>query len=260
MSSRNGLFDFRTYAGVRLGLSLLLLALTLPTLADQYDYQDRGDRREGIRAKPVSGDDIELISVRAEPLSLPAGSVPERMRLSFFLPANEPVNVTVRELDYRYYYWLDQVRPSAAWTPGETNNFLWPTEDVLQWLYQRGLQAADLGALVRLGDSVVPALRERVAPAVLAGGDGPVALEGYGFTFKVNLPARLSCVLYRAGEKDALWSKTFRSVSAGRPFTCRVPVAKLTEGDYHLEVDGYSLDTNAGIQQVVSFFYSPDLR
>jgi hypothetical protein len=269
MFSRVGSFYLRlppetkarsTCPGARLALSLLLLLLALPALADQYAYQDRGDRREGIRAKPVSGDDIELVSVRAEPVGGASGAVPERMRLSFFLPANEPVNVTVRELDYRHYYWLDQVRPSRSWTPGETNDFLWPTRDVLRWLYDRGLQPADLGAVVRLGGSGAPALRERVAPAVLAAGEAPVALEGYGFTFKTNVPARLTCTLQRAGGKDTVWSKTFRGVSAGRPFTCRVPADRLAEGDYRLEVDGYSLDTNAGLKQVVRFFHSPKLR
>jgi hypothetical protein len=182
------------------------------------------------------------------------------MRLSFFLPADEPVHVTVRELDYRYYYWLDKVRPPQSWRPGEANSFRWPTADVLRWLYGRGLKPSDLGVVVRLAGTGAPSARERVAPAVLSGDGAPVPVRYYLFTFKTNLPARLACRLYPSGKEEAVWSKTFRSVSAGRPFTCRVPVAGLAQRDYRLEVDGYSLDTNAALNQEVRFFHSPDLR
>jgi hypothetical protein len=131
---------------------------------------------------------------------------------------------------------------------------------VIQWLYDRGLQPAELGAVVRLGGSGAPSARERVAPAVLSGGDAPVAVDAVLFTFKTNLPARLTCKLYPSGGKAAVWSKTFRSVSAGRPFDCRVPADKLARGDYRLEVDGYSLDTNAPVWQEVRFYHSPDPR
>lgn len=46
-----------------------LLAVALPLLA-QYDpklqYQNRGNRHEGLRPKPVSGYDIELLSALVE--------------------------------------------------------------------------------------------------------------------------------------------------------------------------------------------------
>ena len=99
------------------------LLLTFPVFTDPYAYQDRGDRREGIRLRPVSGDDIELISVRAAPVGGAADLTPQEMRLVFYLPEDANVNITVRELDYRYYYWLDQVRPQRSWQSGQTNVF-----------------------------------------------------------------------------------------------------------------------------------------
>lgn len=242
-----------------LGLFLLGLLFAVPSVADQYDYMDRGDRSEGIRPRLVSGDNIELISVRAAPVGS-AGSVPERMRLSFYLPQKEPVYVTVRELDYRYYYWMDKVRPPQPWQPGKTNSFRWPTRDVLQWLYGRGLQPSDLGAVVRLSGTGTPSAEEQVAPAVLSVSDQPVALQSYLFTFKTNVPARLDCTLYRAASRSAVWSKTFKDVRAGLPFTCQVPLSLLRRNDYRLVVDGYSLDTNAPVSEEVRFFHSPDLK
>jgi hypothetical protein len=244
----------------RLGLFLLGLLFALPSLADQYDYMDRGDRSEGVRGKLVSGDNIELISVRAAPVGGSAGAVPERMRLSFYLPEKGPVHITVRELDYRYYYWMDKVRPPKPWQPGKTNSFRWPTGDVLLWLYDRGLRPDELGAVVRLSGTAAPSAEEQVAPAVLSASDLPVAPQSYLFTFKTNVPARLDCKLYPAASRSAVWFRNFKDVRAALPFTCQVPFSLLRRGDYRLVVDGYSLDTNAPVWEEVRFFHSPELK
>ena len=73
---------------------LLGLVCALPALADPYDYAKRKHRSEGILPQPVSGGDIALISARVAPVGGPA--TPERMRLSFYLPEQEAVRVTVR--------------------------------------------------------------------------------------------------------------------------------------------------------------------
>lgn len=244
----------------RIALCILSILLILPAFADQYSYQDRGNRREGIRPKPVGGDDIELISVRAAPVGGPVGVVPERMRLTFFLPEAKQVRITVRELDYEHFYWMDRVHPPQSWQVGQTNSFDWPTQDVLEWLFGRGLQPTDLGAVVRLSAGSGPSARERVAPAVLSGDSAPISAKSYLFTFKTSFPAYLTCSLRRVGEDTRLWSKTFKRVGAGRPFTCKVPIGKLQLGDHQLEVDGYSLDTNAPVWQEVRFYHSPALR
>jgi hypothetical protein len=57
-----------------------------------------------------------------------------------------------------------------------------------------------------------------------------------------------------------VWSRTFKRVAAGRPFTCQVPVAALTSGGYLLKIDGYSLETSAPVEQEVRFVYDPDLK
>lgn len=262
MPSRTGSFA-RLSLSPRAGTLLLVgLLFAFPALADQYDYMSRGDRSEGILAQPVSGDDIALISARVAPVGGSSGSALERMRLTFYLPDPETVHVTVRELDNRFYYWMDKVRPPESWRPGKINSFLWPTRDVLQWLYDRGLKAEDLGAIVRLSETGAPSARERVAPALLSGDARPVAIESYLFTFKSNLTARLTCSLYPDPGTNALWSKEFHRVSAGRPFTCQVPLGalRLKRGDYRLELDGYSLDTNAPVRQQVRFFHSPELK
>jgi len=250
-----------------LGAALCLICL-FPTSGyaeDPYGYKNRGDRSEGIRSQPVSGDRIALISVRAAPVGGPSGSAPEQMRLTFYLPEQGPVQVTVRELDNKTFYWMDKVRPAAPWRGGRVNSFHWPTRDVLQWLFTREdekkrLRPDDLGAVVRLKDVDAPSARERVAPVVLSGDDRPVALQSYLFTFKSNLQARLTCSLYQGEGRDAVWTKTLKQVEAGRPFSCQVPVDVLKKGDYRLVVEGYATKDSTAISEQVRFFHSPRLK
>ena len=64
-------------------ITLVLLILPLSLWADSnLDYQNRGDRFEGIRSKPVSGYDIELISVLVD-YQEPAAQLPGQRRAGF---------------------------------------------------------------------------------------------------------------------------------------------------------------------------------
>src|SRR5687767_435752 len=90
---------------------LVLWLLVLPRMLyaqPELEYQNRGDRYEGIRPKPVSGYDIEVISVLAD-YQDSTNQVPDQLRLKFYLKSQTPVNLTVREQDYRLFYWMDKV-------------------------------------------------------------------------------------------------------------------------------------------------------
>jgi hypothetical protein len=143
----------------------VLLLAALPLLA-QYDpalqYQNRGNRYEGIKPKPVSGYDIELLSALVA-YSEPSSTWPETLRLKFYLPATEDVFVTVRQPRPKTtYYWLDKVVPPAPWRPQAFNEFTWPTAPVLRNLPSVTLD--DLGAVVRLRQQD-PSKEETIAPA-----------------------------------------------------------------------------------------------
>src|SRR5436853_280382 len=97
-------------------VTAVLLLIALPLLA-QYDpalqYQDRGNRHEGLKLKPVSGYDIELLSALVD-YREPSPTWPQTLHLKFFLPAAEPVFVNVRQPRPKtVYYWLDKIIPSA---------------------------------------------------------------------------------------------------------------------------------------------------
>ena len=239
-------------------LVLAVLLAPLPLWADaNLDYQNRGDRFEGIKPKPVSGYDIELLSVLVD-YQEPSDQLPDQLRVAFHLPIRTAVQLTVREQDYKLYYWLDQIKPATPWQPNALNEFTWPTGAVLRQLDQK-LNLYDLGVLVRLGRDT-PAKNEDIAPAILYHAQPPDKINGYLFTMKTNGDARLSCKMFRGKESAELMTQTFRRIPGGRPFTVRWDAGNAKEGRYVLACNGYFLDTNQHLGQTVQFFHRPTVR
>ena len=239
----------------RIFITLLLLILPLSLWADStLDYQNRGDRFEGIRPKPVSGYNIELISVLVD-YQEPATQLPGQLRVAFHLQNQPAVYLTVREQDYRLFYWLDKIKPAKQWQANSLNEFTWPTGAVLRQLDQR-LNIYELGVLIRLKKET-PAADEDVAPAILYHTTPPKKIGGYLFTMKINGDARLSCKVLRDGTADPLMSQSFRRIPGGRPFTVRWDAAGAQEAPHTLVCDGYFLDTNDRLEQKVRFLHKP---
>jgi hypothetical protein len=243
---------------VRNFLFLVLLMMPLSLWADSnLDYQNRGDRFEGIRPKPVSGYDIELISVLVD-YQEPAAQLPDQLRVAFHLQSQPAVHLTVREQDYRLFYWLDKIKPTKPWQANSLNEFTWPTGAVLRQLDQR-LNIYELGVLIRLKKET-PGSVEDVAPAILYHTRPPEKIGGYLFTMKTNGDARLSCKIFRDGTADPLMSQSFRRIPGGRPFTVRWDAGGAQEAHHALVCDGYFLDTNQHLSQTVRFFHRPTMR
>ena len=227
-------------------------------------YQPRnqepvGSWREGIKPKPVAGLNVELISVLADYQEPPSSEqFPESVKLKFFLEDEHAVYVTVRELNYRTYYWLDKVQPSRPWEKGFQNTFSWPSDPVLQQLTPK-LDLYDLGALIRL-DAESPSSLERVAPAVLYHQKPPSTINGYLFTLKTGEDARLLATIRQASTGKEVDSQTFRRKRAGRPFTIHWEAKDADPGPYTLEISGFSLSTNQTLSKEIHFYHQPILN
>jgi len=245
------------------GLCICLVFLGAPSsLLAQLDlqYQKRGDRHEGVKPKPVSGYDIELISVLAdyqEPVN-PEG-FPKRVKLRFYLPGDEEVHLIVRELDYRAYYWLDKVQPATPWKPGFQNVFTWPTDPVLRQLSPK-LDLYEMGALIRLNTDTSSTI-ETVAPAVLYHTKLPAQIEGYRFTLKTGEDARLIATIIQKDTGQEMGTpQKFRRKRAGRPFTIQWDAKSALPGLYALKITGYSLSTNQSMTKEIHFYHQPSLN
>jgi hypothetical protein len=246
---------YRLKSSAMISFALLFILGCVPyALAEMHlQYRNRGDRYEGIKPRPVSGYDIELISARVD-YKEEVVQMPEWLKVNFYLHRPSQVHVIVRELDYKYYYWLDKVQPSKPWRAGFSNMFGWSTRDVIQQLDM--LQVYDLGVVARL-ERPEPSKVERVAPVILYYSQLPMTIDAYLFTFKISGDARLTCAIYKEGGSEPLFTRFFRRQRGGQPFTVRWPSSTAGEGFYKLVVGGYFLDTNDPIEQTVSFYHQP---
>lgn len=239
-------------------LAILCLAVPVAWAQIELQYQNRGDRHEGIKPKPVSGADFELISVLAD-YREPMSQLPDRLKFKFYLDEPTDVHVTVRELDYKYYYWMDQIVPAVPWKKGFSNSFEWPTKSVLKAL-NRNMSPYDLGVLARL-QTPMPSRQEHVAPVILYHAKEPRQVDGYLFTLKPNGNVRLECAFYeKDGSEPVSTPQKFPRKIAGRPFTIKWDATGAPEGPYRMVLTGYFLDSNRLVNQTVHFYHRPQVK
>jgi len=240
------------------GLAVLLSFVRALSISGEthLQYQNRGNRYEGVKPKPVSGYDIELISARVD-YKEEVKQPPDWFKVQFYLEQLSKVHLTVRELDYKYYYWMDRVQPARPWGPGFHNAFDWLSREVIQQLGH--ITMYDLGVVVRL-DKAEPSQSERVAPAILYHSQGPTVIKGYLFTLKTGGDARLTAAVYKDGESKPLFTQILQRQRGGRPFTVRWDSLQAGHGAYTLVLRGYFLHTNSPIDQTVTFYHQPDVR
>lgn len=225
--------------------------------ADQGVYQNRGNRYEGIKPKPVAGSDIELLSARVD-YEEPAQSLPQDLKVKFYLQARSEAFVTVRELANRYYYWLDKVQPAVPWGAGFGNSFDWPAKDVLQQLSP--LRMYDLGILVRL-DHPEPSAAEHVAPAIFYHSAYPPQVAGYLFVFRLNGTAHINAAVFpETQQQTPLYRQVLPRQAGGAPFTIKWDASKAPAGQYRLVIGGWFSDSNQPINQSVLFAHQPAVR
>jgi hypothetical protein len=226
---------------------VVALAFLGQASAQELGYRKRDNRFEGIKAKPVSGFDIELLSAMVDYQDQP-DKVSGRFGVRFFLERSRSVHLVVRELDYKHYYWLDQVQPEVPWEKGFRNKFEWPTREVVQQL--KGLTMNDLGVVARL-DKLTPAAVEQVAPVVFYQTQVPKTINGYVFAFRVRDDTKIKSTVYRMPEGRIVSQWDMIKQHGGRPFFVRwVPQPDDTEGNYKVAVAGYVLSTNDPVRNV----------
>jgi hypothetical protein len=237
------------------------VAMAAPTvlwpLLAQYDpalqFQNRGDRYEGIRTIPVGGLDVELLSVRVNDTQPDTPSWGEHVGVRFYLPDPDDVHITVRQLRSRStYYWLDRVQ--GTWTPRSVNEYVWPTAPVLQRL--QGVRFDDLGVTVRIGREDPLARTQRVLPVVFFRQRPGELAATYRFAFKTNGRARVSAAVY--ADQEELHRRPDTWEEAGSPFTILWNATGARERWYRLVLTGY-FENNAPLDKEVVFYHRPAL-
>jgi hypothetical protein len=248
----------RRFALLLIGFAALAGASACAEAQTQLQYQKRANRYEGVRARPVSGFDIELLAAQVAYTDDPE-KMGERFQIRFFLTHQRAVHLVVRELDYRHFYWLDKVEPESPWRAGFANVFSWSTAEVVRQLAD--LRISDLGVVVRL-DRDTPSAIEEVAPALLYQSQFPTGIRGYTFHFRLREDAMLRASIFKEAGAQSIWSAPLARRTAGRPFSYRWDLAEggAAEGSYRLVLSGYLLNTNDPVSQVVKFYHRPQVR
>ena len=246
---------FRRF-GVVIGFLIIVIA-GICGAEVRLDYQDRGDRFEGVRPNPVSGYDLELVSVMTGYREHSSG-LPAKLSIQFYLPRKEDVHITVRELDSRFYYWMDRIRPVRPWGEGSGNIFEWSTAPVLSRL-DEDMDPYKLIILARLGNST-PGAVERIAPVTLYHSTLPSNIDAYLFILKPGNDARVFCSITPKNEQQPIWQQMYRRKLGGQPFTVRWDASTTREGNYTFRVFGYLLDSNRPIEQVVHFYHKSTIE
>jgi hypothetical protein len=239
---------------------VLLTALALPLAAQSPSsaaYQNRGRYNEGIRTEPSTGPaGLELIAALVD-YEEPSATLPPKLCAQFFLPIQDEVDLTIREIKPVYFYWLDKVHPESAWRKGAQNRFEWPTATVIRSLNWESapLTLGQLGATVRVG-RLTPGEVEQVAPVALYHSSPPASVNGYRFIFRPTSQMRLKFQLFRGNSNTPLATQEFRSVLADEPHEVTWNTQDWQDGWYRLVISGYTLSNNSRVDKIVRFYHA----
>jgi len=229
-------------------LLIILFSQSFSILAEKLDYQDRGDRLEGILPEPVGSFDIELLSAMAFQETIDV--LPDNIMLKFVLPigAQKPY-VKVRELEQDVYYRMDEPKLQKQ------DSFKWDASILKQAVQEKGLQINNLGVVARLKGGDEPLVEEEVAPVLLYVDKPPKAVSKYTFVFKTNADAELKYFILR--DKDSLLVQELGRKTGRKPFEVRWDATNAPEGYYKLLIKGYFRKDSSPISQSVRFYHKP---
>jgi len=239
---------------------LLLTTLALP-LASQSPisvaYQNRGRYNEGVRTEASTGPaGLELIAALVD-YKEPSSNLPPKFCAEFYLPSEDEVDFTIREIKPVYFYWLDKVQPDSAWRVGARNRFEWPTATVIRALNWESapLTLDQLGATVRVGRPS-PGDVERVAPVALYYSSPPTSVNGYRFVFRPTSQMRLRFQVFKGESGSLMGTQESSSVLAAEPHEVTWNAQSWQDGWYRLVVSGYTLSNNLRVDKIVRFYHA----
>ena len=239
-------------------MAFLLLVPATSEAQIELTYQSRGGYKEGIKGKPVGGEDLVLISALVD-YQEPVEGLPEKLRVKFYLEEFENVDIRVREIEQKHFYWMDTVTPQKPWAKGFENSFEWPTKFVLRPLNER-MNMYDLGVVVKVEPNSRADIDQQIAPPIFYSKVVPSHISTYRFTVKPGENAKLDISIDRGDKTATVWSKQVRRAIGGRPVHITWDAADTKAGFYRLVIKGYFLSSGSRLLQRIGFFHHPTLN
>ena len=235
-------------------IAMITFSFMLNVYGNALDYQDRGNRWEGITTTAIIKSDIELLSALVDyrenwqPL-------PANCKLQFYLDQTSEVDLTVQELRPKHNYTMNQVIPWQPWQKG-INHYQWSTSEVIAPLQLKITQLGIVASLKQLSKNDM----EYIAPVLLYHSTPPANVNGYLFAFKVKDCAILNYVIFQEEDVDPIAAGKLGRQSVGEPFVIHWDSSLAKEGFYELIVDGYFLRNDKPIHQSVQFYHKSSLN
>lgn len=159
------------------------------------DLTRRGDRREGVKANPVSGGTIDLLAVEYRPAGAAPAAGPD-MHVYFWLP--QPEKPVIEVWDPASNYWMV---PDERHLGRGLQAYSWPRREVLEPL---GLGPGDLFPKVSNRD------KSLYYPALVSPGPQPAPGGGYSFAFDSGAGLDVLCTISRQEEGKLVPVRKFR--------------------------------------------------
>lgn len=238
-----------------LTIVLVLLESTSSLFVPQdLRYQSRTNRWEGFKDQSVSNYPVELISAIVRNSTESQNGMPEVLKIKFYLNEESKAFLTVREIDNKFFYWMDGVQPDR-WQKG-FNDFEWPTTDVLQKLGR--IDMYNLGIVVRMNSDNQSGLQEQVAPAIFYHTNRPSKITEYLFTFKTDELSDLTCDVYPDKSNGSLARQNFPRINGETPVTFVFDSAGRADGWYRLVVNQIRKRTNNRFRKEIRFYHRTD--
>jgi len=236
---------------------VFLLFTAQMSFAADLEYQERGDRWEGIKRSPISASTgLELISALAyseKEKNLSA----KQLKLKFYVQHSSEIDIVIQELNPEVFYWMDKVREGAMWKNG-LNEYQW-SNDVIQSLK---LRLSDLGVIARFkkadNDNKNP---EQIIPVLFYHSKPPSVIKRYLFTFKANESAKLlKYSIYKDGGNAPVISEPLLQSTTDEPFVVSWDCSKADEGLYELIVTGSFKKDDVPIHYPLKFYHKRGLN
>lgn len=223
-----------------LALAILVLG-NAESRAEDFGYEIRANRMEGLRGLKTSGAGLSLLSFVADHTQIPL-EAKAVLTVHFYVPQNGSVYLTALELlrhDLSHY----QMQPlQTEWSAGWQKFGPWPVRDVL---FPLGIQPTQLGLVARLDDDRSGS--GEIVPVHLSDNDSYQPSGRYLIhVLPQNSLAQATYDLISVNTGENVDSGTLQNIGARSPFSISLDLSQQPEGEYRLLIRTKELGRTTG--------------
>lgn len=239
----------------------VIILLSTVIGASEFEYKLRdGNRKEGIRNDvPSASLDLCIISFISYRENRKP-SLNDYLKLTFYVPTEAPIFISVSELVPVHYYYMDPIK--TQWSKGWQVFDGWAANAVL---IPKEIHPSSLGVVARLNSNSSECEGGLLTPVLFYNKNHPVKVSSYELcVVSKDTLSTLSCQLKR-WKADSLHSAFIVSedptdyIVSGTPITLRLNLLGEAPGWFELSLDAMIRDQIDGPKRTYYFFHQPTI-